>query len=64
MHEDILKEWTQREAKALKTFWLHGHTHTCTTELPSLDTINMCIDFRYHAKWPIFCFEDFLVRMP
>ncbi|BDQ27721.1 metallophosphoesterase [Helicobacter heilmannii] len=64
--ENILEEWTQKEAKtpALKTFWLHGHTHTSTPEPFNPDAINVCIDFRYHAKWPIFCFEDFLVRMP
>lgn len=60
--EDILNAWVQQEAinPALKTFWLHGHTHTRTPQPKNPDAINVCIDFRYHAKQPIFCFEDFI----
>ncbi|GMB91948.1 metallophosphoesterase [Helicobacter ailurogastricus] len=60
--EGILKEWVQREAKApaLKTFWLHGHTHTRTPQPSNPSAFNVCIDFCYKNQQPIFCIEDFL----
>ncbi|BCZ17150.1 hypothetical protein NHP190003_04320 [Helicobacter sp. NHP19-003] len=60
--EDILSEWERQEATnpSLKTFWLHGHTHTRTPQPANPDVLNVCIDFRYQHQMPIFCFEDFI----
>ncbi|WP_104641094.1 metallophosphoesterase family protein [Helicobacter bizzozeronii] len=60
-----LTEWIKKEEEkpVLKTFWLHGHTHTRQIQSEQVDTINVCIDFRYKNQMPIFCIENFIQEL-
>ncbi|MFC3847544.1 metallophosphoesterase [Helicobacter baculiformis] len=64
--DEILAEWMQKEEEraSVKTYWLHGHTHTRQIQAPHANAINVCIDFRYKKQMPIFCIEDFLRNLP
>ncbi|BCZ18901.1 hypothetical protein NHP190012_05430 [Helicobacter sp. NHP19-012] len=60
--DEVLTEWAQREENqpSVKTYWLYGHTHTRQIQSEQVDFINVCIDFRYKNRMPIFCIEDFI----